>query len=134
MTDISPAIREVLMPLYSNAHPTNAEFLHLLPLLPLLIFYFGLALSLGLPGNSSGNESSWNGREPGSIPGLRRSSGGGHDNPLQYFWVSLVARMVKKPPTMGNGCDLWVGKIIWRRTWQPIPVFLPRESPWTEIS
>ena len=21
---------------------------------------------------------------------------------------------------------------IWRRTWQPTPVFLPRESPWTE--
>ena len=22
----------------------------------------------------------------------------------------------------------WVGKILWRRKWQPIPVFLPRES------
>ena len=22
----------------------------------------------------------------------------------------------------------WVGKIFWRRAWQPIPVFLPRES------
>ena len=26
----------------------------------------------------------------------------------------------------------WVGKIPWRRKWQPTPVFLPRESPWTE--
>ena len=26
----------------------------------------------------------------------------------------------------------WVGKIPWRRNWQPTPVFLPRESPWTE--
>ena len=26
----------------------------------------------------------------------------------------------------------WVGKIPWRRTWQPIPGFLPGESPWTE--
>ena len=26
----------------------------------------------------------------------------------------------------------WVGKIPWRRAWQPIPVFLPGESPWTE--
>ena len=25
-----------------------------------------------------------------------------------------------------------VGKIPWRRAWQPIPVFLPGESPWTE--
>ena len=27
--------------------------------------------------------------------------------------------------------DLWVRKIPWRREWQPIPLFLPRESPWT---
>ena len=26
----------------------------------------------------------------------------------------------------------WVGKIPWRREWQPTPVFLPGESPWTE--
>ena len=26
------------------------------------------------------------------------------------------------------GFDLWVGKIPWRRAWQPTPVFLPGES------
>ena len=26
----------------------------------------------------------------------------------------------------------WSGKIPWRRAWQPTPVFLPGESPWTE--
>ena len=26
----------------------------------------------------------------------------------------------------------WVGKIPWRRVWQPTPVFLPGESPWTK--
>ena len=26
----------------------------------------------------------------------------------------------------------WVGKIPWRRSWQPTPVFFPGESPWTE--
>ena len=26
------------------------------------------------------------------------------------------------------GFDLWVGKILWRRKWQPIPVFLPGKS------
>ena len=26
----------------------------------------------------------------------------------------------------------WVGKIPWRRVWQPTSVFLPGESPWTE--
>ena len=26
----------------------------------------------------------------------------------------------------------WFGKITWRRAWQPTPVVLPGESPWTE--
>ena len=26
------------------------------------------------------------------------------------------------------GFDPWVGKICWRRTWQPTPVFLPGKS------
>ena len=30
------------------------------------------------------------------------------------------------------GFDSWVRKIPWRRPWQPTPVLLPRESPWTE--
>ena len=30
--------------------------------------------------------------------------------------------------------DPWIAKILWRRAWQPIPVFLPGESPWTEES
>ena len=34
--------------------------------------------------------------------------------------------------------DLWVGKIPWRKTWQPTPVFLPgesmaREAWWTTV-
>ena len=28
------------------------------------------------------------------------------------------------------GFDPWVRKILWRRAWQPTPVFLPGESPW----
>ena len=28
--------------------------------------------------------------------------------------------------------DSWVWKIPWRKKWQPTPVFMPRESPWTE--
>ena len=38
----------------------------------------------------------------------------------------------KNPPAMqeveGRGVDPWVRKILWRRKWQPTPVFLPRES------
>ena len=30
------------------------------------------------------------------------------------------------------GFDPWIGKIPWRTAWQPTPVFLPGESPWTE--
>ena len=28
--------------------------------------------------------------------------------------------------------DPWVGKVPWRRAWQPTPVFLLVEFPWTE--
>ena len=45
----------------------------------------------------------------------------------------LVAQMVKNTPAMWRpGSDPWVGKTPWRRAWQPTPVFLPGESPWTE--
>ena len=30
------------------------------------------------------------------------------------------------------GFDPWVGKIPWRRKWQPTPVFLDWKIPWTE--
>ena len=39
---------------------------------------------LGFPGVTDGKESACNAGDPGSIPGLGRSPGGGHGNPLQY--------------------------------------------------
>ena len=37
--------------------------------------------------------------------------------------------MAKHLPTMWEtGFDLWVGKISWRRKWQPTPVLLPGKS------
>ena len=43
------------------------------------------------------------------------------------IWASLVAQMVKN--LCGRpGLDPWVRKILWRRAWQPTPVFLPGES------
>ena len=37
--------------------------------------------------------------------------------------------MVKNLPIMQEtGFDPWVKKILWRRKWQPTPVFLPRKS------
>ena len=43
---------------------------------------------------------------------------------------------VKEPPCQCKrhkryGFDPWVREIPWRRAWQPTPVFLPGESPWT---
>ena len=47
--------------------------------------------------------------------------------------------MVTNPPASTGDAemwfDLWVGKIPWRRAWQPAPVVLPRvshgqRSPW----
>ena len=48
---------------------------------------------------------------------------------LQTEWASQVVSVVKNPPA--NAGDMrrrfspWVGKIPWRRAWQPTPVFLP---------
>ena len=39
---------------------------------------------MGFSGGSDGTESSCNAGDPGSIPGLGRSLGGEHGNPLQY--------------------------------------------------
>ena len=44
------------------------------------------------------------------IPRLGRSSGGGHGNPLQYSWASLVAQMVKNLPAMW---ETWVRYLGW---------------------
>ena len=39
---------------------------------------------MGFPGGSDGKESACDVRDPGSIPGLGRSPGKWHGNPLQY--------------------------------------------------
>jgi len=28
----------------------------------------------------------------------------------------------------------WMGKVPWRRAWQPTPVFLPREEHWSILA
>jgi len=41
--------------------------------------------------------------------------------------------MVNNPPANAeNRFNPWVRKSLWRRKWQPTPLFLPREIPWTE--
>ena len=41
---------------------------------------------------------------------------------------SLVAQTVKSLQRGRPGFSPWVGKILWRRKWQPTPVFLPGKS------
>ena len=44
------------------------------------------------------------------IPGLGRSFPEGIGYPLQYFWASLVAQLVKNPPAMQ---ETWVQSLGW---------------------
>ena len=43
-------------------------------------------------------------------PGLGRSPGEGIGYPLQYSWASLVAQLVKNPPTVR---ETWVQSLGW---------------------
>ena len=51
-------------------------------------------------------------------------------------WSYQVVLVVKNLPTgtgdMRCSFSLCVGKILWRRAWNPTPVYLPREFHWTE--
>ena len=44
---------------------------------------------MDFPGSSAGKESACNAGYLGSIPGLGRSPGGGHGNPLQYSCLEI---------------------------------------------
>ena len=72
-----------------------------------------------------------------------------HRGHLMGFLDFPGSSTVKNPPAMQETCrrcrfDPWIGKIPWRRKWQPTPVFLPEkfhglqpdkllwEVPWTE--
>ena len=70
------------------------------PFITLMIISSYYMTVKGFPGGSEGKESACNAGDPGSIPGLGRSLGGGLGNPLQYSWASLVAQMVKNLPAM----------------------------------
>ena len=81
---------------------------------------------MGFPDSSVDKESACNARDPSSIPGLGRSPGEGIGYPLQYSWASLVAQLVKNPPTMQ---ETWVQSLGWedplRRERLLTPVFWP---------
>ena len=70
----------------------------------LIAFKFSTTL-LGFSGGSDGKESASNVGDLDSVPGLGRSAGEGIGYPLWYSWASLVAQLVKNPPTMQ---EAWV--------------------------
>ena len=57
-----------------------------------------------------GKEFACSARDLGSIPVLGRSPGGGHGNPFQYSWASLVDQMIKNLPAMW---ETWVQSLCW---------------------
>ena len=61
-------------------------------------------------GSSAGKESSCSAGNPGSIPGLGRSTGEGIGHTLQYSWASLVAQLVKNLPAVQ---ETWVRSPSW---------------------
>jgi len=57
-----------------------------------------------------GKESTCNAGFPGSIPGSGRPPGERIDYPLQYYWASLMAQLVKNLPAMQ---ETWVQSLGW---------------------
>ena len=49
-------------------------------------------------------------RDPGLIPGLRRSIGEGIGHLLQYSWAPLVAQLIKNLPAVW---ETWVQSLGW---------------------
>ena len=60
-----------------------------------------------------GKESSCTAGDSSLIPGSGRSTGEEMSNPLQYYWASLVAQLVKNPPAMW---ETWVQSLVWEDT------------------
>ena len=91
----------------------------------------------GFPGGSGSKEATCSAGDQGSIPGSGKSPGEENGNPPQYSWPeSPMDRGAWKAAVHESIClecwrpgfDPWVGKIPWRRKWQPTPVLLPGES------
>ena len=52
---------------------------------------------------------------------------------MGFPWSSQQLKKISTCQCRRRGFDPWLGKIPWRRKWQPFPVLLPRKSRgWTE--
>ena len=90
-------------------------------------------MKIGFPDSSVGKESSCNAGDPGSIPGLGRSSGEGIGYLFQYSWASPVAQLVKNLPAMQ---ETWVRSLGWEDLLEKGKAthssILAWRIPWTE--
>ena len=64
----------------------------------------------GFPDSSVGKESACNAGDPSLLPGSGRSSGEGIGYLLQYCWASLMALLVKNPPSGDLGSIPGLGR------------------------
>ena len=65
---------------------------------------------MGFPDSLVGQEFTCNAGDPDWIPGSGRSPGERIGYPLQYFWASLVAQLVKNPPAMQETAVQFLGR------------------------
>ena len=87
---------------------------------------------MAFPDSSVGKESTCNAGDPDSIPGSGRSPEVGIGYPLQFSWASLVAQLVKNPPTIQ---ETWVRFLGWEDPLEkgkaPHSSILAWRIPWT---
>ena len=87
---------------------------------------------MDFPDSLVGKESACNAGDPGSIPGLGRSTGEGIRYPLQYFWASLVAQLIKILLAMW---ETWVPFLGWEDPMEKGKAYPLQysglEKPWT---
>ena len=65
------------------------------------------------------------------ILGLGRSPGEENGYPLQWglpWWLSGKEPTCQRRGHKRLGLDPWIRKILWRKKWQPTPIFRPGES------
>ena len=80
------------------------------------------------PESSVGEQSSCNAGGPALIPGSWRFAGERTGYPLQYSWVSLVAKLVKNRCSAGDLCSIpGLGRSPGGGKGYPSPVFWPGE-------
>ena len=69
--------------------------------------YLNTKQDLGFPGGSDRKESACNVGDLGSVPGLERSPGGGHGNPLQYSCLENPHGQRSLASCSPWGCKEW---------------------------